>query len=899
MSNTPRTFTGGLVASGPTGTGKRVARSEQRMPMAPPPTPPAPPPPAGTVTPAIIQFAADAMARPESQHTMALDEGMRREMVAVTHVLAPRAGATHVAVQDGAWSDPTTFLNVNTEEFETPVAGAKVLVPDGVEVLYDVLSDTYLDTVRLDGRLQFPSDQSTRMVVDTIVQDHGSNSCGGEAMCGCSRFRVGTVDAPLEADKTCEVVFPPRQLDPSHDELLIGHGLISMGQVRIYGAEKTPYVECRHVREIGDTTVHLPVVPDGWRIGDKLTITGTQRRGRRRGGGGTFEHRQCDAVTITNISGATITFTPALQYAKNPPTDPDFLDCGYFVINETRNVRFYTPGTVQTVPSWERAHVMFMHDVVDCRWAESSLMGRTRKGPSSDAAFPATFNHMRPDGVTWNFNSNVQGRYAWHLHRAGVLPGQPAAYMEGLSCADAPGWLMAHHSSIATWDRCVGVRFRGSGMVSEVGDEAGRWRRCLMAWNQGSRSISNDQSEKFTGNGVPTGNKFDVGVHDAGYWHRSRGIVMEDCIAADVGTGATWASREVEFMPFAANLPEPRAHYGGQSQGWRIAGADDPAVQVKGFVAAGCRHVFVVVKSNVDQAHSFRSMFTDVRAWECGERACNFEYTAAYTVSNAKFLSSPDMAWMGNGGSNHELLSFNLGTMDMTAHNVLGKGLYNAAILYQDDRFGMRHKIYNLRVEHSLGWPVRPLRVDPTEGWRQVFWYVDDLDDPPFPGFGLTYRQFPATAPAYNFVMNEEPVFSGNAPMHLQGTFTGRLGENIRNFYKRGFADPASTDTSAGENKARVGHVQRNLMVNRYGYWTHGGNRYLLIPDVISDYITDEAGEPVLFYFTVVARLADYNHWNGKTNNGQLPQRYVDAINAETWTVVEDIIGMLEEGPIT
>ena len=62
--------------------------------------------------------------------------------------------ATHIAIRNGAWSDPATWQNG-----QLPTAGARVLIPIGVEVQVDGVVPTRLATVRVDGTLSFNTAQ--------------------------------------------------------------------------------------------------------------------------------------------------------------------------------------------------------------------------------------------------------------------------------------------------------------------------------------------------------------------------------------------------------------------------------------------------------------------------------------------------------------------------------------------------------------------------------------------------------------------------------------------------------------------------------------------------------------------------------------------------------------------
>ena len=63
-------------------------------------------------------------------------------------VLVPLSEMTFTAVQDGMWSDVSTWGGTRL-----PNTDAKVHIPSGIVVTYDRYNDTPLSTVRVDGSL--------------------------------------------------------------------------------------------------------------------------------------------------------------------------------------------------------------------------------------------------------------------------------------------------------------------------------------------------------------------------------------------------------------------------------------------------------------------------------------------------------------------------------------------------------------------------------------------------------------------------------------------------------------------------------------------------------------------------------------------------------------------------
>lgn len=859
-----------ITAAG--GSPSAPSRRGRRPTMGMPPA--TPPPPAAEATPEILTFVADAMALPEGEHNMAMDDAMQREMVLATSVLAPRAGATHVAVQDGDWSDPTTFVNADTEQFETPGAGAKVYIPNQITVTYDVDSDTVIDTIRLDGELSFATDRSTKLVVDTIIQDHGTHM-------NPSVFRIGTPEAPLPAEHTCEILFPgDTDMDPTVDTLLLGRGHVAMGKVFIYGAEKTAWAECGQNLSVGATSLTLGEVPQGWEVGDELTICATAPRPNNDG------VNLDDEVTITDIDGATITFTPPLQYARELPTHPDFQDVRIGVVNFTRNILFHSPAGT---PIHRRGHMMWMHDEVDCRYAAADWLGRTRKDVRSwNATDDARRIETMGSNIPWAPTSNVRGRYNWHLHRAGTMPGQPFVEMVGLAATGStqgtpddqnPGWLYAHHSSLANFRWCVGRGFFGSGLVAEIGDEIGLWEYCLMTSSGRGTNSPTSWGEKF----LPDVQAGDFGRNGNGFWLRSRAPIIQNCRAYSCSTGYAWLSRGSSERPSISRLPEPRAFYGGNSSDGNTAPDLVVLHDFFGNQAAGCWTGKLVVKANANQGHSDRSYFKDFWAWNISNVGSDTDYTGFYTYFNPRFLYHP-----GANFRPQNAMAFTGSTQDMVVENIISVGFpagrhisfeVNNSLVPDNNQ---RNIFVNPTFSPATDTPYRQLNGTPLD--REAFPLFLLTPDPSEIGDRDSVLFAPSSIPRLGeFDLPQNPSWQNNMT-RLSGDVTDAAGTRPR------------TTGDARNQFVLIDLNKTNSMLGLYGYWTHNGRRYLLIPDIITSRLPRTDGTILRQYLTVVADVDDYpNSFGNFTNNGPIPPRYLD--NGEIVPVVyEDVLDILENG---
>jgi hypothetical protein len=816
----------------------RVIRPARPPMMMPPP--PVAPPAGGTLTQEMRDFAAAAIARPEGSHSgMGMDAAMRREMVLATHVLAPRALATHVAIQDGDWSDPTTWYDVDGDAFGVPGAGARVLIPSGIQVDYDIESDAAINTIRLDGALHFPHDQSTKLVVDTIIQDHGS-------MAEKSRLQIASAESPLEADKTCEIVFPgDTDLDPAVDTLLLGRGIVTMGEVFIFGAPKTPWADCSQTRSVGDTTITLDAAPEGWRIGDRLTICATTMNDALPRG-----TNLDDEVTITDISGATITFTPALAHPRALPTHANFSHVRYAVANFTRNVTIHSPAGT---PVHRRGHVMFMHDQVVSRYAAWDWLGRTRKDIRS---WNATDDERRIQtmggDVPWAPTSNVRGRYNFHVHRAGVTPGQNAADVYGNAATEAPGWLYAHHSSFAHFHWNVGRRFFGAGLVSEAANEYGTWEHNLMCSSYAGARPPTSPNEKSSGNDAIEG---DVARNGTAYWLASRAVIIKHNRVFACSSGYIWLSRYLTQGVNPILLPEPRAFY-FESATESLSASSATIHNFIGNEACAVWAGIIVIKANPNQGHRFRSWLHNTTLWNVRDGA-HAEYTGHYTVSNFRALH------FAGGSASSTRHGFNIGqeNSDFVLSDSVIDGWSRGIWVNTARIFGFAlHKVFNTTFSGTVNW-----------GGNQT----DLIDNPLMVEFlgpeAVADRDAPVQYLRANVVATSS---SGSA--NLTGDIADALGQRTRRM----------NDKYAGWSVSRA-QLRRGLSI--MGYWTHGGENYFLLPDIISPRIPKSDGTLPPQYFTVPVRLtSDVGSLADYTNNGPLPAQYLDGGNVIP-VVSEDI----------
>jgi len=151
--------------------------------------------------------------------------------------LVPHVGASHIAVQDGLWSDPMTW-----DVGAVPAEGAVVLVPINANVTYDVATAPRLDRLRLDGALRVALDQSTQMHVETVVIAHSGLL---EIGAGFESRLPGQYAFDLTVSDRAYGISPnaSSDLDLALDPLLLGRGIVCLGNLVVFGDARKRHIK--------------------------------------------------------------------------------------------------------------------------------------------------------------------------------------------------------------------------------------------------------------------------------------------------------------------------------------------------------------------------------------------------------------------------------------------------------------------------------------------------------------------------------------------------------------------------------------------------------------------------------------------------------------------------------
>ncbi len=540
-------------------------------------------------------------------HAHPTDPSKMAEHMALLN-LVPVADASHVAINNGSWFDPNTWANG-----EVPGDGADVVVPHGVVVHYDSVSDVSLHTVRVDGDVHFATDKNTFMEVDTFIVTPSGH------------LTIGTIDNPVADNVEAVIQIADNgPIDVAWDPMLLSRGLISHGSIEVHGSEKDSFLRLAEDPMRGDTSMVLDTVPSGWEVGDRLVLTGTEMGDRTRGPAGQQRDisTQDEELVITRIDGNVVHFDRALQYDHDTPR----ADLKAYVANYSRNVRILTENADALPPS-QRGHVMLMHsDDIDVRYAEFSDLGRTDK---SERAFDVD------DLAVVESDSNLKGRYSLHIHRAGVSDQDDPAMVVGNAVWGSPGWGYVHHDSNAIFADNAAYDVFGAAFVAESGNETGRWVRNISIKNEGVGGVDWDLNTPKSGADV---NAFDLGRNGTGFWFQGRLVDAVDNVAAGSpgGHGFTYFHRGSDGNQVQVGTLNTPEISGYQDDTLNVNFPHISQFQNNEAIAVGVG--FMVVKSDEEQRHDLRSVLEDLTAWNV-RTGIHLEYTAHYTIINPDLIA--------------------------------------------------------------------------------------------------------------------------------------------------------------------------------------------------------------------------------------------------------------------
>ncbi|MFT5526735.1 MAG: hypothetical protein ACI9HK_004715 [Pirellulaceae bacterium] len=355
-------------------------------------------------------------------------------------------GHVHFSIQSaksGKWSEPATW-----KPARVPKHGDRVLVSRETFVEYDVKSEDAIRLLQVVGTLSFARDRDTELNVG-VLKIQNSDTCtesgfacdfhnvtaGGEPIVvpesKLPALLVGTATDPIPAKYTAKIRLHFFEGMNEKDAPAIA---CCSARLEIHGSPLTrTWTKLAADAEAGSKVVVAQDELTGWRVGDEVIVTATERGEA----GGSYRRNPDNANTelrkITAIDGQQITL--------DQPLKSTHLGSGEFrgeVANLSRNVVIESAD-----PDGVRGHTVYH---------------RFSRGGVSYARFA----HLGKEGVL--------GRYALHFHLVGDT--MRGGGVLGAAIVDSHNrWITIHGTNYLVVRDCIGYKSVGHGFFMEDGSE--------------------------------------------------------------------------------------------------------------------------------------------------------------------------------------------------------------------------------------------------------------------------------------------------------------------------------------------------------------------------------------------------------------------------------------------
>src|SRR5688572_15164235 len=224
------------------------------------------------------------------------------------------------SAKSGAWSDPATWAGG-----AVPKGGDRVQVRTGHTVVYDVVAEAAVRVVHVAGTLTFARDKDTRLDVG-VLKVHPGDACTEDG------FECDTRPAPLApgaAMPTLEVGRPGLPIERSAKIRLVYFegmdkettpSIVSCGgRMEFHGLPMNrTWVKLGATAKAGAAEVALAEAVEGWKAGDFVLVTATQRdaseQGTRRPGHPKAKKVFTEERKIAAIDGLKVTLDKPLEH---------------------------------------------------------------------------------------------------------------------------------------------------------------------------------------------------------------------------------------------------------------------------------------------------------------------------------------------------------------------------------------------------------------------------------------------------------------------------------------------------------------------------------------------------------------------------------------------------------
>ena len=356
---------------------------------------------------------------------------MFRSLVLACLLSSPALAADPViqSAKSGPWSAKDTWT-----AGAVPAAGSRVLIRAGHRVTYDIKSEAVIRGINIAGTLAFDGDKDTELNVGLIKIQPGDEyseegfDCDHHAVEESKptwkpELLVGTPEKPVAKTAKIRLHFVQGMNKDSCPAIVCcGGRWDSHGQPL-----SRSWVKLGATAKVGDTAVSLAEAVTGWKVGDRIIVTGSETHGYRK------TESKVEERIIASIDGTKLTLDKPLEMSHLG--DGDYR---VEVANLSRNVVVESAD-----PDGVRGHTMY------------------HKGSSGSLSY-TEFRHLG--------KKDVLGRYSLHYHLC--RDSMRGSTVVGNSIWGSHNrWLTIHGTDYLVARDNVGYQSIGHGFFLEDGTE--------------------------------------------------------------------------------------------------------------------------------------------------------------------------------------------------------------------------------------------------------------------------------------------------------------------------------------------------------------------------------------------------------------------------------------------
>jgi hypothetical protein len=419
------------------------------------------------------------------------------------------ANPTITSTRNGPWSDPNTW-----SAGRVPTTGDVVSIGFNTTVTYDVVSQAVLQsiTIQSGATLAFQANVNTLVIAANYLVLPGGT------------LEVGTQANPVAPNVTATIMTANQALNTATDPEQYGDSLIGLGNVTIYGADKTPFGQLAVEPRAGDTTLTFANRVTGWQPGDELFLPDTRQLNDAQRGSKYVPQWETPTIASVSTDGLTVTLTSPLQFshlgARDIHGNLTFLPQ---VADETRNVVIRSQNGLGN-----RGTVMFLQRAnVDIHGAYFFSLGRTTINAFDDTTFNSS-------GQVTHIGTNQEDR-------------TPVNFLNlwGPTTAQADGYQYTFVDNVVDCKmmnnpHIWGIEVNNSSYGLIQGNVVDNWAGAGIALVAGSE-VGNEIEGNFVMRINGTGQRGATGLDGSGYWSRNPDNCWANNVATDINQGGIYS----------------------------------------------------------------------------------------------------------------------------------------------------------------------------------------------------------------------------------------------------------------------------------------------------------------------------------------------------------------------